>query len=665
MKVLKYIALGCIAIISISSCSNYLDVNTDPDSPNNESALVENRLPWIQRMYMYNLGISNMRTACIAGVYYSNNSSNVAGSVTWAMPTNSYTTSAYQTWFVECAANLTDLYNKAAAENAYYYMAAADVFHAMGFMQMIDLYGEIPYTQALGSSVSPAYDNGKTVFNGCIAKLDEAISLFSKAQPSTATAFSKGDMWNGGDVNKWIKLCYGLKARYLLKLSKKSDLYDPTTILSCLEKGPQSISDNTVMTCYNSGSDVTDYLYSDPVMTNGNWNYAAYGSNQRISAFYYNLLTNMRGAGITDPRMSKIVPATMSKVILKNGTVSSYAWNRSAPVDIYGDATRLKAAGAATIAVTTYADKAVTKSYTIADETARNKFIAACEGVHAYTVKGNVVSVTYAPGSMYINSTNYIYAGDTIYVNLRSGSELTGNTGRPETDLYWYPSTTAQSAGVIASTGSYQVRPVSDFEILTYHEMCFIKAEVLLRKGDASGALTAYKAGIQAHLDMMQKKLTDWKSGGYDNPDMMPMNSNDITSYMASDAVCQTSSTLKMSDIMLQKYLAMGCSIENWNDMRRFNFSAGNIGSFGVVYPSYDRSPLFAGQSQITGSTKTDPTYWVRRWRLPYLLELQYNMTNAQAANTHALDLNIWSIPVWWDCATDSEYFNYIGVTGN
>ena len=27
-------------------------------------------------------------------------------------------------------------------------MAAADVFHALGFMEMLDLYGEMPYTQA-------------------------------------------------------------------------------------------------------------------------------------------------------------------------------------------------------------------------------------------------------------------------------------------------------------------------------------------------------------------------------------------------------------------------------------------------------------------------------------------------------------------------------------
>ncbi len=100
---------------------------------------------------------------------------------------------------------------------------------------------------------------------------------------------------------------------------------------------------------------------------------------------------------------------------------------------------------------------------------------------------------------------------------------------------------------------------------------------------------TAYLAGIQSHLDMMQAKLASWQAAGYasTNPDMAPMNQGDITTYLTSPAIAPGAGALTMTDIMMQKYLAMGCSSENWIDMRRFNFSAGNVGSFGVVYPGY------------------------------------------------------------------------------
>jgi len=658
MKKIKYVLVCALMVLGLTSCNDWLNVNVDPDTPNNESALVSNRLPWIQKFYMYAGGPTNYRTAAHAGVYYSTNGNVNTASVTWALAAG-LTTTSYQVWFVGAAANINDLYKTAEAEGAYHYMAAADVFHAMGFMDMLDLYGEMPYTEALTANPSPAYDDGKTIFYGCIDKLDEAIELFSKTQESGATPLAEGDMWCGGDPQRWIKLCYGLKARWLNKLSKKAE-YDPSTILDYISKSLSSNNDNVLAKSISSASDVTDWLWGDPIMANGRWAYAAYGSTQRISKFHKDLLVNMRGSGVEDPRMSKIVPAAMCNIKLDaSGRVASYDWRRSEGVDVYGEAERLRAGGAASIQTPAFTATDKEIIYEIADEATRVKFFNEAPQAKK-SMDGNKVKITYPAGSIYVNSTNYIYAGDTAYVNIRSNSGLTGVAGQPENDVNWYASAAAYNAGVICGTGSFQVRANSDYEVMTYHELCFIKAEVLFRQGDKSGALTAYKAGIKAHMDMMQTKLTEWEASGACNPDMLPMDAAAMTSYLSSAAVAQSAAQLTMSDIMLQKYVAMGCSIENYNDMRRFNFSAGNIKDFGVVYPGYNRSPLFAGQAQLTGSSPSDPTYWIRRWRLPSNLELAYNATNARASNKHAYDTDVWCYPVWWDCATDDEYYGYI-----
>jgi hypothetical protein len=662
MKNSKYFILGCLLILGATSCKKWLDVNTDPDHPNNTTVLVQNRLPWIEHFYSYTAGVTNFRTACQAGVFYSSTASANAFSTTWIASSGNVT--PYQTWFDEVASNLNDMYTSAQKSGAYYYMGAADVFSAMGFMEMLDLYGEMPYTQALSNIPAPAYDDGKTIYNGCMAKLNEAISLFGKTQNPSAPSFATGDMWNAGDPNKWLKLCYGLKARYMLKLSKKSDLFNADSVLYCLSRGPQSVGDNVVEPGYNNSS-ILDYLEGDPVVTNGNYDYAGEGSNQRISQFYYNLLTNMRGSGVTDPRMSKIVPSSMSNIVLgSSGRVISNSWARSVGVDSYGASTRLVAGGAASIIAPSWTATTKTITYTIGDPTALANFIAAqTQSGHTFTTTGNTVTVTYPAGSIYINSTNYLYAGDINYVSMRSSSlAYSGIPAQPAGDVSWYPSAAAYAAGVVGSTGSFQIRPVSDQEILTYHEMCFIKAEVEMRKGDQADAYTAYLAGIQAHLTMMQNKLSQWQAGGYTatNPDMAPMSQDSITAYLASNAVCQGAGALAMQDIMAQKFVAMGCSLENYNDMRRFDFSAGDVGSYGVVYPGYQRGPLFAGTALYTGSAPTDPRYWQRRWALPTSLEINYNLTNVLALNPHATDPNIWSMPVWWDCATDQQYYGYL-----
>src|SRR5690606_504448 len=154
---------------------------------------------------------------------------------------------------------------------------------------------------------------------------------------------------------------------------------------------------------------------------------------------------------------------------------------RSIGVDSYESATRLiKGGGAASIALQSYAATATPVEYTIDNATDRADFIAGqVSAGRAHTVDGNKVTVTYPAGSIFINSKNYVLAGDTVYVNLRSNALATsGNPDQPGTDVNWYPSIAAFNAGVVGSTGSFQTRPVSDQEILTYHEMCFIKAEV-------------------------------------------------------------------------------------------------------------------------------------------------------------------------------------------
>lgn len=663
MRNTKYIILGCLLVLGSTSCKKWLNVNSDPDHPSSTSVSIQNRLPWIQHFYCYTQGVTNFRTANQAGVFYSATASANALSVTWTATSGNVT--PYQTWFDEVASNLPDMYTAAQAKNAYYYMGAADVFSAMGFMEMLDLYGEMPYTQALNpQNPSPAYDNGKTIYYGCMAKLNEAISLFAKTQPTTAPSFAAGDMWLQGNPAAWIKFCWGLKARYMLKLSKKSDLFNADSVLYCLSQGPQSNADNVTQQGLNN-SNVLDYLYGDPVVTNGNYDYAGESSNQRVSQFYYNLLTNMRGSGVTDPRMPKIVPSAMGNVQLNSsGTVQSNTWVRSVGLDFYGPSTRLLAGGPASIAPTSYATAKTNIKYTITNSTALANFIAAQTAAgHTFTTSGNTVTVTYPAGSIYVNSTNYLYAGDTVYVSMRSSSmALSGISNQLQNNVNWYPSAAAFNAGVVGSTGSFQIRPVSNQEILTYHEMCFIKAEVEMRKGDRANAYTAYLAGIQAHMNFMQSTLSAWQGQGYatTNPDMAPMAQSDIDNYLTSAAIAPGAGALTMSDIMLQKYVAMGCSLENYNDMRRFDFSAGDVGGYGVVYPGYQRGPLFAGGSLYTGSGPTDLRYWQRRWALPTNLEINYNLKNVLAINPHATDVNIWSMPVWWDCATDDVYNGYL-----
>jgi hypothetical protein len=640
MKKIVYITLSLFLLSGLNSCKNWLDVNVDPNNPSDASATVNIRLPWIQTYYLYAWGVANMRASTIAGLITQTSATSANGLLAAWNPLQSSCTTIYQNWFLGAAVNLNPLIAKAEETGAYHYIGAAYCLRAMGFMMMLDIHGEMPYTEALAGKYNPLYDQGDVIYKGCLADLDKAIEYFGKTQEAGAIAFSAGDLWNGGDVNKWIKFCYGLKARYLNQVSKKTSLYNPADILAALDKAPQSNADNILMKHFNISGDATLFTTGDPYQTNTTWDYVGYGATQRATRWYVNLLTNnfTGGSGVVDPRMSKLLPAMMKNIVLNaSGGIVSYEWTRDIGVDMMNSDIRQNSGP---ISVS-YASADQKLKYTIADATVRANFIAGLK--QSYTVSGNDVTVTYKKGSFYINSPNYKRAGDTVYVNMRSNSLST--SGLSATDMYFYPTTGVLAVG---GTGTFYARPNSDSDILTYSEMCFIKAEAYLRQGKSAEALAAYNAGIQANFDRMQIKLNEWKSSGTVNPDQMPMNQADITAYMAGAAVVQSASALKMADIMRQKMIALGFNYQIWNDMRRFNYSAGNIGNFGVVYPDYKRPYEFTATNIMTGTSPTDLTYWFRRFSQS-THESNYNNEQLMKSNPLAMKDAIWSDPVWWD----------------
>ena len=654
MKKLIYL-LSLAFVIGMSSCDDYLDVNTDPDNPSATTATVYARLPWIQNYYAYAWGTAGMRVNTIAGYLTQTNASGNNSLLAAWNPAQGSCTTVYQNWYIGSAVNIQPMIDKATQIGAYHYIGAGYCIYAMGFMMMLDLHGELPIQEAFISKTDPVYDDGKSMYTICMDYLDKAIENFKKTQEEGCPTLKVGDLWNGGDAAKWLKLCYGLKARYLLKLSKKAD-FNAEEVLTALNNAPQSNADNTMMKHYNIAGDELNFTVSDPYQTNALWNCIGYGVTQRLTRYYVDQLTNnfQGGSGVTDPRLSKLVPAIMTNVILDtSGSILNYEWKRDVGLDMMNSDIRLQGGPIATVFA--YADNTKVK-YMIADATEKTKFIESIQANnHKVELVGDSVHVTYRKGAPYCNSTNYKRAGDTIYVNLRANS-LSATSGRSATDMYYYP---ANGYNYVAGTGTFYARPDSDTDFLTYGEMCFIKAEVNFRKGDKANALQAYKAGVQAHFDRMQTKLGQWKAAGTVNPDQMPMIEADITAYMSSAAVCQNAADLTMAEIIRQKTIAMGFDPEVWNDMRRFNYSAGNVGGFGNVYPNYKRPYEFTATNKIIGSTPNDLTYWPRRLQQS-THESNYNLTQLNKSNKNAMNDPIWSCPVWWDCATDEEYYGYV-----
>jgi len=95
-------------------------------------------------------------------------------------------------------------------------LAAAKIMRAWQFMYLTDLFGDVPYTEALqgfeaDGTLYPKYDTQQSIYNALITELDEANTLLT----GTSVNFGSGDIIYGGDPVQWRKFGNSLKLRLL------------------------------------------------------------------------------------------------------------------------------------------------------------------------------------------------------------------------------------------------------------------------------------------------------------------------------------------------------------------------------------------------------------------------------------------------------------------
>lgn len=105
--------------------------------------------------------------------------------------------------------------------------AASMILSAKMFQELVDMFGNIPYSQAFNvkQTTRPAYDNAADIYHSLQLTLDTAIEYFGHA---ISSKFVSADIVNHGDADLWIKLANTLKLRLLIRQTQVSG-FDPSS----------------------------------------------------------------------------------------------------------------------------------------------------------------------------------------------------------------------------------------------------------------------------------------------------------------------------------------------------------------------------------------------------------------------------------------------------
>ncbi|NUM31689.1 MAG: SusD/RagB family nutrient-binding outer membrane lipoprotein [Bacteroidetes bacterium] len=108
------------------------------------------------------------------------------------------------------------------------YNGIAKVLRALMIGAATDLWGDVPYSQALKgeeyteASRKPVYDKQEDVIKAIQTLLTEAIADLGQDDSKNILLPGADDYIFGGDKDKWIRTAWMLKARYEMRISKKS-----------------------------------------------------------------------------------------------------------------------------------------------------------------------------------------------------------------------------------------------------------------------------------------------------------------------------------------------------------------------------------------------------------------------------------------------------------
>jgi hypothetical protein len=223
MKALKKILIICVVIGAFGSCKKQLlDINVDPNNPTTASAspdlVLSNALNTTASIYNNPTGNNSFVWAglWLGHISYSGNFAIATENISYNL-TNSF---AAGTWD-----NLYDnnedydfVEKKGVETGNNFYRAIGMFMKAYNFQTLVDLYNNVPYTEALQGTKnsSPKYDNGKDIYVDLGKKMDTAIALF-KASGNTTI---KGDIMFDGDADKWTTFANTVKLRFLLRQSE-------------------------------------------------------------------------------------------------------------------------------------------------------------------------------------------------------------------------------------------------------------------------------------------------------------------------------------------------------------------------------------------------------------------------------------------------------------
>ena len=591
MNKIKSIALAALLGVTAVSCDDVLYENVNPDvAHRNTCSLGLPMLVFYSSQVNYDHAEYNIYLSqCLTTMGKSQ-----TGTYAYKSGWQFLTMNRHPQWrrhFYDIGVNGKELIANAESMGSLNYEYIARVIRLMSTQLTTDAFGDMPRSQAYESN-SPKYDTQASIYDWMLKEADELTGTFYDQAVNCETNQKidvSQDRVYSGDLNKWKGLAYAIKARLLLRNIPNIDRSSATCqkIIDAAQKAIDTWRSGDLLYGAWFGNEPRYNFDGGVTEENAQWS----ESQPVINAW------ESRANLLTDAVPSKFFMENCLGVINQGNEIKQGVYDRE---NGYGNDPRLM--------------------------------------LLFHPNKGPISASNTSEKVMMRYLENNIGAGSTYKI-----------THFPS--LY---------------CGAYAASKDAYTPLFTMEELYFIQAEAYYWMGNKEQACALAKEAtqwnIQRHLDRFQK----------DHPGMVPSDQCNpagtnaaikrwnkwVTAFLENEQVEKTKpaseignmryffnpSQYSLSDLMMQKYIAMYMQPEQWTDLRRYHYS-NNRNGYGIgdnkeiVYPGLRRPYNLYQAFWVDGLTDAEKeNTWVQRYNYDPETEEKYNLAELErlgAAKNH------------------------------
>lgn len=308
MKKLKNIVI--IALLAgLVSCSKQFDIN---DNPNDPTALQESvLLPRIQKYLGFAMGMGgdtdNLNVS--KGGFGTNLSAYMHQMTHYgnaddygAQANDYYWSQGWNISYRDVLTNLNSVIEQGTLNQNLKYVGIAKILKAYTFSVLVDLYGDVPFSEAnqsVNGILYPKYDTGSEIYPQLFTLLDQGIADIQNTDAANLSVPKTDDVIYGGNVSNWVKAANSIKLKLLVQQRKVKDVSSEVNALLSNSANLISSNDQSFMIRYgkNEATDdrnpgFSEYFATQRTMHPSPWLY------EIMKGYNANILT-----GIQDPRI--------------------------------------------------------------------------------------------------------------------------------------------------------------------------------------------------------------------------------------------------------------------------------------------------------------------------------------------------------------------------